>query len=121
MIVLDLPQATLSRNAVDKMHWAKRNRMRGDWQWMVKAAVLEGRIHVVCHPHVLMTIERISPRKLDPDNFSGGCKQLQDALKREGFFVDDDEKHLTTTYIQHVGNPARTIIRMTAASAAPRS
>lgn len=115
MIVLDLPQATLSRNAVDKMHWSKRNRMRADWQWMVKAAVLEGRIRVMSHPRVALTIERISSRKLDPDNLSGGCKQLLDALKHEGFFIDDDEKHLTTTYIQHVGKPARMIVRITAA------
>lgn len=33
-------------------------------------------------------------RELDFDNFVGGCKQLIDALAREGFIWDDDMKHL---------------------------
>ncbi len=115
MITLELPEQILSRNVMDKMHWARRYRMRGTWQWLVKAAVLEQHITVKVVPHGYLTIERISPRKLDPDNFSGGCKQLQDALVREGFFVDDDERHLTTTYIQRIGKPARTIVHIGAA------
>lgn len=118
MILLDLPRATLSRNALDKMHWSRRNRLRGEWQWLVRAAVLEAKIEVVRQAHGFLTIERIAPRKLDPDNFSGGCKQLQDALVQEGFFVDDDEKHLTTIYIQTVGKPPRTIVRINTAFAA---
>lgn len=112
MITLELPEQILSRNVMDKMHWARRYRMRGTWQWLVKAAVLDGKVHVKTVPHGYLTIERISPRKLDPDNFSGGCKLLQDALVSEGFFVDDDETHLTTTYIQKIGKPARTIVRI---------
>lgn len=114
MIILDLPQATLSRNALDKMHWSKRNRLRGEWQWLVKAAVLEANILVIPRTHGKLEIERISARKLDPDNLSGGCKQLIDALVSEGFFVDDDETHLTTKYLQTVGKPARTIVRINA-------
>lgn len=121
MIMLDLPLAVQSRNIIDKLHWAKRNRMRGDWQWLVRAAVLAAKVQVVRQNHGALTIERVSPRKLDHDNFVGGCKQLQDALVREGFFVDDSVKHLTTTYIQTAGSPARTIVRINAADAASRN
>lgn len=116
MITLELPEAIPSRNEVDKMHWAERNRLRGSWQWFVKAAILNKRLRVQRTDPGILSIERISPRKLDRDNFVGGCKQLQDALVREGFFVDDTEAHLTTTYIQTCGRPPRTIVRIGALS-----
>jgi hypothetical protein len=119
MITLELPEPILSRNVMDKLHWARRYRMRGTWQWLVKAAVLEAHVKVVTVPHGYLTIERISPRKLDPDNFCGGCKLLQDALVSEGFFVDDDATHLTTTYIQSIGKPARTVVRIGEAARVP--
>lgn len=112
MIMLSLPMPTPSLNAVNKMHWSRRNRLRGDWQWLVKAAVLQERIRVQCSEHVTITIDRYGPRVLDQDNFIGGAKQLLDSLVWEGFMADDTPEHLTATYHQHIGKPARTLVRI---------
>lgn len=112
MITLDLPLAVPSLNAMNKMHWAKRNRLRGQWQWLVKAAVLNDRIHVRIIPRAKLTIERYGPKKLDNDNFVGGAKQLVDSLVREGFLVDDSPDHLVAQYIQHIDRTPRTIVHI---------
>ncbi len=112
MITLDLPMAVPSLNAMNKMHWAKRNRLRGQWQWLVKAAVLNDRIRVRVVPKAKITIERYGPKKLDNDNFVGGAKQLVDSLVREGFLVDDSPDHLVAQYIQHISKTARTIVHI---------
>lgn len=112
MITLDLPMAVPSLNAMNKMHWAKRNRLRGQWQWLVKAAVLNDRIRVRVISQAKITIERYGPKKLDNDNFVGGAKQLVDSLVREGFLVDDSPDHLVAQYIQHISKTARTIVHI---------
>jgi len=112
LITLDLPMAVPSLNAMNKMHWAKRNRLRGQWQWLVKAAVLNDRIRVRVIPVAKITIERYGPKKLDNDNFVGGAKQLVDSLVREGFLVDDSPDHLVAQYIQHISKTARTIVHI---------
>lgn len=112
MITLDLPMAVPSLNAMNKMHWAKRNRLRGEWQWLVKAAVLNDRIKVHIIPRAKLTIERYGPKKLDNDNFVGGAKQLIDSLVNEGFLVDDSPEHLVAQYIQHIDRTHRTIVHI---------
>lgn len=112
MIVLDLPMAVPSLNAMNKMHWAKRNRLRGEWQWLVKAAVLNDKIRVTMFDPAKVTIERFGPRKLDDDNFRGGAKQLMDSLVHEGFLADDSPDHLVAQYIQHISQTARTLVRI---------
>jgi Holliday junction resolvase RusA-like endonuclease len=112
VITLVLEEATPSLNTVNKMHWARRHRLRGQWQWLVKAAVLNDRIQVKVIPAARITVERYSPRKLDHDNLVGGCKQLIDSLVREGFLVDDSPAHLTANYVQHVDKTPRTIVHI---------
>ena len=112
MITLDLPMAVHSLNAMAKMHWAKRNRIRGQWQWLVRAAVLNAKIRVKRFDPAKVTIERFGPRKLDDDNFRGGAKQLMDSLVAEGFLADDSPEHLVAQYIQHISKTARTIVRI---------
>lgn len=109
MIILVLGEATPSRNAVDKLHWTARNRLRERWQWLIRVARLNERIVPVRWPHALLTIERYGPRKLDHDNLVGGAKQLIDALKHEGFIVDDTPEHVTVEYRQKTGTPATRI------------
>lgn len=115
MFTLNIPMPTPSLNAVNKMHWSVRNRLRGEWQWLVKAAVLQDRIHVSSSEHVNVTIDRYGPRALDNDNFVGGAKQLMDSLVWEGFLIDDTPAHLTACYHQHIGKPARTLVRIESA------
>ncbi len=113
MILLDIPDVTPSANVLNKMHWAARYKLRGQWQWLVKAAILNERIKVKLIPHAKITVERFSSRLLDQDNFIAGTKGLMDSLVREGFIEDDSPKHLTAKYVQHIGKP-RTLIRIEA-------
>jgi len=112
VITLDLPMAVQSLNYLNKCHWAKRNRLLGQWQWLVKAAVLNDRIRVHVIPKAKITIERYGPKKLDNDNFVGGAKGLVDSLVREGFLVDDSPDHLVAQYIQHIDKTPRTIVHI---------
>lgn len=111
-ITLNLDKATPSLNEVNKMHWSQRNRLRGEWQWLVKAAVLNDRVTVVTHEKAKITIERYGPRRLDHDNLVGGAKQLMDSLVREGFVVDDSPKHLLPEYRQHIDKIPRTLVHI---------
>ena len=61
---------------------------------------------------VIVRITRVSPRRLDDDNLSGGCKQLRDAiaslLGRKG---DSEKDGLRWIYEQEKGK-AETIIEI---------
>jgi hypothetical protein len=105
-VILHLDEAVPSRNAVDKLHWTKRQKLRERWQWLIRAALLNQRLQVQRFPMAQIRIERYSPRKLDDDNFVGGAKQLVDALKHLGFIVDDTAKHVRIEYVQLSGPPA---------------
>lgn len=113
-LTLSLDQATPSLNEVNKMHWSQRNKMRGQWQWLVRAAVLNDKVTVVQHQKARVTIERYGPRRLDHDNLVGGAKQLMDSIVREGFVVDDSPEHLLTEYRQHIDRTPRTIVHIEA-------
>lgn len=115
MITLDIPAATPSNNKLLRMHWRAKEKIRADWQWMVKAAVLNDRIRVTSVDHAHVTIARFGPKLLDMDNFIAGTKYLMDSLVKEGFMADDSPAHLTATYVQHLGK-RRTLIHIEAAN-----
>lgn len=112
MITLCLEAATPSLNAMNKMHWARRHRLRGQWQWLVKAAVLNDKVTVKTIPNAKVTIERYGAKKLDHDNFVGGAKQLIDSLVQEGFLVDDSPSHVSIRYVQHIDKTSRTLVHI---------
>jgi Holliday junction resolvase RusA-like endonuclease len=111
-ITLSLDKATPSLNELKGLHWSRMHKLRGEWQWLVKAAVLNDRVTVKLLPKARITIERYGPRRLDHDNLVGGCKQLVDSLVREGFVKDDSPDHLVTQYFQHIDQVPRTIVHI---------
>jgi hypothetical protein len=55
---------------------------------------------------VLVRITRVSPRRLDDDNLSGGCKELRDAIAAMLGRKDDSENsNLGFFYSQRIGTP----------------
>jgi hypothetical protein len=55
---------------------------------------------------VLVRITRVSPRRLDDDNLSGGCKELRDAIAALLGRKDDSENSgLEFRYAQEIGTP----------------
>lgn len=107
-ITLDLPEAIPSGNSFVKKHWTVAHRIKTRWQWLIRVAILEGRL--TPHKSSKVTIERIGPRLLDYDNLVTGAKYVVDSLVREGFFVDDSPAHMTRAYTQRVGKPYRTLV-----------
>lgn len=93
---LHLPERTPSLNQWQRMHWAKRARLKKrltrEVAWLFCGAPASGKRHVI--------ITRHSPRKLDHDNLVGGCKPLVDALVACGALVDDDPESVSVEYRQ---------------------
>lgn len=112
MITLTIPEATPSVNRLHGYHWSRKARERKKWAWLVRVARQGLLVPLHAPERVSLTIERYGPRLLDHDNYVAGTKFLTDSLIAEGFAVDDSPKHLNAEYIQHIGKPSRTIVRI---------
>ena len=112
MIAFTLPEATPSLNTLLRLHWSAKVRLRSRWQWLVRAAVVNGSLKPERWPRAKVTIERFSPRRLDADNLAGGAKQLMDCLVREGFIEDDSPRHVECEYRQSFGMEPKTLVQI---------
>jgi hypothetical protein len=112
MITLTIPAATPSVNRLHGFHWSLKARERKKWGWLVRIARMGLPAPLYAPEHVSLTIERYGPRLLDYDNYVAGTKFLTDQLVAEGFAVDDSPAHMTVRYVQHVGKPPRTVVRI---------
>lgn len=112
MITLTIPFPTPSLNKLHGQHWSRLYRERKKWAWLVRAARLEANAEPSNWQRAKVTIERYGAQILDKDNFIAGAKALVDCLRREGFFADDSPAHLESHYVQHVGEPRRTVVHM---------
>lgn len=114
MIEFTIPKPTPSLNQFYWGHWSKKMKNAKEWRkWVWAARVATGTKELMAmeaHRHV--TVERYGSRKLDRDNFIGGCKGIIDALVKEGFILDDSPAHVSIEYHQYTGKPYRTIIKI---------
>ena len=126
MITFELPTAPPSRNVLDKMHWANRDRLAQRFRQEIGLALVgltRDALKVVpagrgnrmlalalkepAKGHRFVRIVRRGPRDLDDDNLSGGCKSLRDALKFVGLIEDDRPGLVTVDYKQERGSGCR--------------
>jgi hypothetical protein len=115
VMTLVIPVPTPSVNAIHGHHWRRKHKEKALWLWLVKEARLQARIYETDAPleRARLTVERWGPRELDDDNFRAGAKWLIDSLVQEGFIVDDKPSCIgTPTYIQHLGQPYRTVVKI---------
>jgi hypothetical protein len=89
MQIADIPP---SINKVLRMHWTKRKALLEAWGWMVRVAW--GHPLVVTNGKRRVTITLHHSRFYDQDNAYGACKVIFDALKSQGFLVDDSPEWL---------------------------
>ena len=82
-----------SRNAVDKWHWSKKQRIKWQYQFQIKNQMNENNIEPTCEKCELK-ITCYLKRKYDIDNVWGGIKGFLDALCIERFIHDDSPKWL---------------------------
>jgi hypothetical protein len=99
--MITLPYQIPSRNQIDKMHWAKKTRLRQSWELLVRNQMALNKIKPCQSGDVFdITVISYRHRRIDPDNLIGGAKQLLDALSRESFIWDDSFKYLNPEYKQ---------------------
>ena len=90
-----LPITIKSRNVLDRLHWAKKRRLKQEYALLIRNQ-MRTKPHygkLITEP-TKFTLEIVSYRKryLDFDNLVGGCKQLLDAMIEEQFIWDDSPK-----------------------------
>tara|TARA_Y100001938_G_C8076128_1_gene426219 strand:+ start:1643 stop:2014 length:372 start_codon:yes stop_codon:yes gene_type:complete len=97
---ITIPICTLSRNKLDKMHWAAKHRLRNQYCLLVRNQMRLNKIPKA-EPGQVYSIRILTFRRYrirDYDNLVGGIKQLLDAMSKEQFIWDDDTKY--------IGNPS---------------
>ncbi|MDE2104945.1 MAG: hypothetical protein KGL39_47345 [Patescibacteria group bacterium] len=117
--------AVPSLNAVYGRHWGAKHKIRKEWGWRVRAALLEIqcdsernvgllrlRGHVTGGGRVMVGVETWRARRLDDENLRAGFKPAMDAMRSEGLMVDDHPKWIDTAFRQHAGRPHRTVIEI---------
>ena len=116
MIVLEVPAAPPGLNRMLRMHWRARQTLSRKWRksiWVARCQVIQGRPTPIEKAKV--SIERISPNLLDPDNLYASVKVVLDALRCNELIVNDDPDHLVLEVGQRKG-PARLYIQIEDAS-----
>ena len=96
-IVVDIPIRTISEANV-REHWAKRakrsKQQRGLAQLLVEGALGQRVIY-----GGTVTLVRLGPRRLDPDNLAGSAKHVQDGVA-DALGIDDGDARIRWEYQQ---------------------
>jgi len=96
MIKFTIDEVPPSLNKLIRMHYYKRMELQKNWDWQVKAAIMNEYKYFYPSPEnanffkrkvVHITLYR--KRLLDDDNAVGGAKCLIDALKHNSVIYDD--------------------------------
>lgn len=99
---LDIPDVPPSLNKVLNMHWRTKRKLQRDWAWLALAATNKQQrleLKYDLRPKQA-TVTLHHSRFYDRDNAFGACKVLFDALKRNGFIVDDAPEWLKQEVFQ---------------------
>lgn len=112
VLVVVLPQPTLSLNQLLNQHHHKRTADKRTWEKLLLVA--SGPVRKPREIRMRLDIERHGSRELDPDNLRGGMKPLIDAIRRHGLIFDDNPKWLDlhTCHVQAKRLDAHTVIRI---------
>ena len=107
MHTIEIPMATVSLNALQRMHFRARGRLQDQYCTIIRLTTSS--LHRVKTKQFRQVwIERHGPRLLDYDNLVGGAKPLVDALQRCGLVWDDSPRYCRVTYSQRVVGKGRT-------------
>ena len=111
MLKLELPMKILSRNVLDRQHWAVKRKEKQHWCLLVRNQMRLNKVRFT-EEKEKHSIEIISyrSRKLDYDNLVGGCKYLIDALIDEKMIYDDGPDYLDIKISQQIDKKQRTVV-----------
>jgi len=113
---LVIPRVPVTANAAAQMHWAARGREREAWSMEIRAQTTPGPWFYAKREdseklRAAVEIEVTRKRRQDPDNAVASVKRLVDALKGQGWLVDDSSAWLDLKVTEVVGKVPRTVIR----------
>lgn len=116
-ISIRIPLETPSVNAWHGAHWRRYRVHFNRWFAHLRAKLPPRRVGPGCLIHGRIIAYR--GRTLDYANLVGGCKMINDSLKRLGYIDDDAPRALIMGYAQHLAPPAdrSTLIQLWSASA----
>lgn len=96
MVIKDTP---ISENVIRNMHWGTRKKLRDKWYWLILSQ--SGPIDETHTYYKGVEITGYMKRRLDYDNFVGGCKSvIVDNLTRLGLIKNDWLENIEITYDQ---------------------
>ena len=81
---ITIDHKVFSRNAIDKMHWSEKGRLKGQYRILIRNQM------------------RLNKIKATEDNMWGGLKQFIDALCTENFIWDDSTTWLNIKEIRQI-------------------
>jgi Holliday junction resolvase RusA-like endonuclease len=88
IIINELPPLL---NVWQRMHWAKRSKVKEAWIWLLKQQ--KPKIH---SESVRIIFTRVSTQMADFDNIGGSFKAIGDALTKCGVIQDDNPEIVKT-------------------------
>ena len=111
MLKLELPMKILSRNVLDRQHWAVKRKDKQIWAVFIRNQMRLNKVRFT-EDKEKHSIEIISlrSRKLDYDNLVGGCKYLIDAMIQEKLIYDDAPDYLDIKISQEINKKHKTIV-----------
>lgn len=107
-LFLRVPVRTVSE-ANSHEHWRARQR-RAQEQRGVALLVARG-LGAPPSPPLVITLTRVSPRRLDSDNLASSQKHVRDGIA-DWLGIDDGDERLTWRYEQHTGPAGVTEVRV---------
>lgn len=106
LLKIIINEPTVSLNVINRWLYRKEtyrlNDLKNLYGYFIRCAMRDTPLERnYDHPrHV--EVHRYSNRKLDHDNFVGGCKYLLDALVKAGVLADDSPQWVTVDYRQYI-------------------
>src|SRR5690606_769942 len=89
-----------SMNAQERMHWAKRRRLRNGWKTAARLAWIQAGRPRFHHPRITVRLYYATRRPRDPDNAAAAMKPIIDGLKGAAWEGDNDAETITLAPVE---------------------
>ena len=106
---LHVDHRVFSRNKIDKMHWAEKGRLKGQYRILIRNQMRLNKIKET-ESKCRIIINCYVTRLIDVDNMWGGLKQFIDALCTENFIWDDAPAWLEIKQIKQIKSKEAKIV-----------
>ena len=106
---LHVDHRVFSRNKIDKMHWAEKGRLKGQYRILIRNQMRLNKIKET-ESKCKIIINCYVTRLIDVDNMWGGLKQFIDALCTENFIWDDAPAWLEIKQIKQIKSKEAKIV-----------